>query len=71
MADDRGSQTVQLGCGTLILIAVIVAFFSHSTKDLEREVHDLRSDVKELKRSVDAQSDEIKALREKLDKGKP
>jgi hypothetical protein len=71
MADDRRSQTVQLGCGTLILIAVIVAFFSHSTTDVEREVRDLRSDVKELKRSVDAQSDEIKALREKLDKGKP
>ena len=71
MTEDRRNQTVQLGCGTLILIAVTVAFFSHSTKDVEREVRDLRSDVKELRKAVDAQSAEIKTLRERLDKDKP
>ena len=68
MAEDRRNQTVQLGCGTLILIAVIVAFFTHSPRDVEREVRDLRSEVKELRHSVDAQTGEIKALRERLDK---
>ena len=68
MADDRRNQTAQLGCGTLILIAVIVALFSHSPRDMEREVRDLRSEVKELRQSVDAQTGEIKSLRQALDK---
>ena len=68
MAEDRRNQTVQLGCGTLILIALIVLFFSHGSRDVEREVRDLRSEVKELRHSVDAQTGEVKALRERLDK---
>jgi len=69
MADDRRSQQATLGCGTLILIAVIVALFSHpGVGNLESEVRSLRSDVGELKKAVDAQSAEIRALRQKLDK---
>jgi hypothetical protein len=69
MADEKRTQQVTLGCGTLILIAVIVALFSHpGVGDLEREVRNLRSDVGELKKTVEAQSAEIKALRTKLEK---
>jgi hypothetical protein len=69
MADDRRNQQVTLGCGTLLLIALIVAMFSHpGVSDLQREVHGLRSDVGELKKTVDGQSAEIRALREKLEK---
>jgi hypothetical protein len=69
MADEKRTQQATLGCGTLILIAVIVALFSHpGVGDLEREVRNLRSDVGELKKAVEAQSAEIKALRTKLEK---
>jgi Sec-independent protein translocase protein TatA len=69
MADDKRSQQVSLGCGTLILIALIVLIFSgRGTGDLEREVQGLRSEVGELKKSVEAQTAEIKALQQKLDK---
>jgi hypothetical protein len=71
MADDNRTQQATLGCGTLILIALIVALFSHpGIGDLEREVRNLRSDVGELKKSIDAQSAEIKARRDGIQKGK-
>lgn len=61
-------QGVSLGCGTLILIALIVMMFSGGgAGDLKRDVRALRSEVTELKKSVDAQSAEIKALRQKID----
>jgi hypothetical protein len=69
VADEKRTQQVTLGCGTLILIAVIVALFSHpGVGNLEQEVRNLRSDVGELKKAVESQSAEIKALRQKLDK---
>ena len=61
-------QGVSLGCGTLILIALIVMMFSGGgAGDLKRDVRALRAEVTELKKSVDAQSAEIKALRQKID----
>ena len=69
MADDRRSHQVSLGCGTLILIALIVLFFSgRGTGDLEHEVHGLRTDVSELKNLVQVQINELKLLQQKLDK---
>jgi hypothetical protein len=49
------SDTVQLGCGTLILIALIVLIFSGGPKvgDLEREVKDLTEEVIVLQEKVD------------------
>jgi len=45
----------QLGCGTLILIALIVLFFSRGgTHEVEQELRSVRSEVAELKKSVDA-----------------
>jgi predicted RNase H-like nuclease (RuvC/YqgF family) len=43
-------------------------FFRPGMSDLEREVHNLRSEVRELKDAIDAQSAEIKTLHEKADK---
>ena len=58
---------VQLGCGTLIVIALIVMFFSGTdTNDLENEIRGLRSEVGEMKKLIEAQSGEIRQLREKL-----
>lgn len=69
MADENRTQQVSLGCGTLILIALIVLIFSGRGGDeLDREVKGLRSDVKELKTSVERQTDEIERLQQKLDK---
>lgn len=67
MADDNRTQQVNLGCGTLILIALIVLIFS-GRGDLEREVQGLRSEVGDLKKSIEAQTSEIKQLQQKLDK---
>jgi len=62
-------QEVNLGCGTLILIALIVLIFGrNSTGDLERQVRSLSSEVGELKKAVEAQTTQIKALQESLSK---
>jgi cell division protein FtsL len=67
MADENRTQQVSLGCGTLILIALIVLIFSgRGSSDLEREVQGLRSEVVELKKSIEAQTSEIKELQRKL-----
>ena len=66
---DNRNLTVSLGCGTLILIALIVMFFSGGdTKKIEREVKELRAEVGALKKTIETQTDEIKALREKVGK---
>ena len=71
MSDDNRSQQATLGCGTLILIALIVMIFSGGgTKDLEREVKDLKTEVGALRKAVESQTDEIHALRAKVGKGK-
>lgn len=61
-------QQVSLGCGTLILIALIVLIFSgRGVRDVRRDVRALRSEVAELKKSIDAQAAEIKVLQQKID----
>lgn len=55
------SESVQLGCGTLILIALIVLIFSGGpVGDLERKVNDLEKEIEDL-------TDEVIVLQEKLD----
>ena len=69
MADDTRSHQVSLGCGTLILIALIVLFFSgRGVDDLEREVRGLRTDISELRKSVEVQTSQIKLLEERVAK---
>ena len=68
------TNKVSLGCGTLILIAVIVLIFGNANndKDLLAEVRRLRSDVRSLKNaatsstSENARHSEIKALRAEI-----
>jgi hypothetical protein len=45
-----------LGCGTLILIAIIVALFSgrSQVEDLKTEVHDLRMQIERLEAKIDS-----------------
>ena len=63
------SQKVSLGCGTLILIALIVLIFSREGVDnVEKEVRALRQEVAELKQSVQAQTEQIKSLQAELSK---
>jgi hypothetical protein len=70
MADEKRTHQVTLGCGTLILIALIVMFFSRpGIGELQQEVQHLRTDIGELRRSVEAQTTQIKVLQEKVEKG--
>lgn len=70
MLDEKRTQHVTLGCGTLILIALIVMFFSGGPgmSNLENEMRGLRSEVSNLKTAVELQTNEIKQLREKVEK---
>ncbi len=43
---------VSLGCGTLILIAVIVSIFSNSGSEVEDDIRRLRNDVQQLTQEV-------------------
>jgi type II secretory pathway component PulM len=71
MTDSRSTQ-VSLGCGTLILIALIVLIFSHGRNDgVLREVQNLDSAIRQLKTAVESQADEIKALRQTLEAMRP
>jgi hypothetical protein len=64
MAGEARDQAVSLGCGTLILIALIVLFFSGRGHDeMTRELHDLRTEVSELRVAVEAQTALLNALR--------
>lgn len=68
---DTGNQTASLGCGTLILIALIVSMFGNSDSDkikrdigeLSRDVQALTQDVSELSRDVQALTQETQKLR--------
>ena len=72
MPDERRTQHATLGCGTLILIALIVLFFSRpGITDLEHDVRALRSEVADLKKAVDSQTQEMKRLHEKLNQLQP
>jgi Sec-independent protein translocase protein TatA len=67
MADENRTQQVSLGCGTLILIGLIVLIFSGRVpENLDRDIKALRTDVQELKKSIDDQTNEIQSLQQKL-----
>jgi hypothetical protein len=56
--------TVGLGCGTLLLIGLIVAIFSRSgLDDLQMRVSGMRTSIEELKKASDAQTGEIREVR--------
>ena len=68
----RGVTPVSLGCGSLILIAIIFAAITGGISDeLESRISKLTTVVEELKETVDEQTAEIKRLQEKIDKSQP
>jgi hypothetical protein len=69
------TPTVGLGCGTLLLIGLIVAIFSRPGLDeLQLRVSGMSTSIEELKKASDAQIGEIRELRkavEELHRGVP
>ncbi len=68
---ERRAQTTQLGCGTLILIALIVLLFSNggnrgSNINLENEVQKLTTEVRGLKSEIEGQRQDIRSLQSKV-----
>ncbi len=64
-------QEVSLGCGTLIVIALIVVMCGGlGTRDIESELRSTTSEVRELKKAVEAQTKQLSALQDKIDKAK-
>ena len=63
-----GARPATLGCGTLLLIGIVVAIFSRpQLGDLESQMSGLRSVVEELKKASDAQTSEIRELRKAIE----
>jgi hypothetical protein len=57
------NQKVSLGCGTLILIALIVILFGNAgRRESAEELHGLRQDVQKLEKTVTAQTRQIESL---------
>lgn len=68
MADDKrtgSAVTAQLGCGTLILIGIIVAAFSGrgEISDLSDDVSALREQVSRLETKIDSLNARLEAVR--------
>jgi hypothetical protein len=62
-----GARPATLGCGTLLLIGIVVAIFSPGFGGLEARVIRIQSSLDELKKSSDAQSSEIRELRKVIE----
>ena len=70
MAHEDRTQQVSLGCGTLILIALIVLIFSGgSVRDIKTEVQSLRAEVREVKQALELQTHYLTLIQNKLDSG--
>lgn len=55
MSESSGN-TANLGCGTLILVALIVLIFGNKNNDVVSEIRNLRTEVQQL-------SEEVRQLR--------
>jgi hypothetical protein len=65
------AQKASLGCGTLILIALIVMIFGNQGGRDETLVRGLRDDVQKLQKTVGAQTSEIESLKQMIRKLSP
>lgn len=69
MAEENRAQRATLGCGTLILIALIVMFFSKpGDRDIERELRGVRSELQALKDAVNGLTAKMTVLQEKVER---
>ena len=55
-------QPVSLGCGTLILIAVIVSIFSNSNSELKVQLGGMETNVRNLKEQLGGLQTEVRKL---------
>ena len=63
-----GARPATLGCGTLIIIAIIVAMFSQSgANDVERRLRNMEQSIESLSQQMSQQSTDIRALRAEID----
>jgi Flp pilus assembly protein TadB len=60
---ERDDRKVQLGCGTLIIIALIVMVFSGSrdNRQLRRELDEMRKQLDRIEKKLDSGSAELPA----------
>ena len=73
------NDKVGLGCGTLILIVLIVMIFGNmGSQDLVPEIHKLQKSVQglelkigDLENKIDQQTQNIEALQQEIRKGRP
>jgi outer membrane murein-binding lipoprotein Lpp len=65
MADQNQSNKVQLGCWTLLLIAIIVMVFSgnNQSSQVSSDVRALRQNVEQLERKIDSLTKAIEQQR--------
>ncbi len=67
-----GARPATLGCGTLLLIALLVWMVVGSKVNrVQEEMTQLRSEVAELKRAVEQETAELRALREAIEVSTP
>ena len=61
MVDDRRSGPVSLGCGTLIVIGLIVLIFSGGGRiqNMEDELRNMRTDINNLQVVIEMQNQSI------------
>src|SRR5262245_53438100 len=63
-----GARPATLGCGTLLLIGIVVAIFSQpGSGELKLQVSQMNSRVEELRKASDAQTEEIRELRKSVE----
>ena len=64
----ESNQKVGLGCGTLILIALIVMIFSGThNREIKRELHQLQTEIRSLQSMVEAQRASIQKLQRTIE----
>ena len=64
----ESNQRVRLGCGTLILIALIVMIFSGTpNRDIKQELQQLQTEIRSLQSMVEAQRASIQKLQRTIE----
>ncbi len=58
---EQNNNSVQLGCGTLIVIAIIVMIFSggRNEKEVKKELRELNQKMERLEKKIDALNQQL------------